>query len=150
MPAGPAALATLLLRTTPFVNYRCFSHPLLVPLCWYLLFLLCSSPCQCWRNLQAGPGGAQLRAHQRGSMPHSSKAEGRHCPWVGETSVAQGTPLQRTQTLAGTNLTDCSLSSVPTSCETGRDNPWLCWTRASGPRSQGRDRQVICILVPVL
>lgn len=108
MPAGPAALATLLLTTTPFVSYRCFSLPLLVPLCWSLLFLLRSSPCQCWCNPHAGPGGAQLKAHWRGPMPHSSKAEGRHCLWMGETSVAQGTPLHRAQTLAGTNLTDCS------------------------------------------
>lgn len=46
-------------------------------------------------------------------MPHSSKTEGRHCLWMGETSVAQGTPLHRAQTLAGTNLTDCSCEQHP-------------------------------------
>lgn len=114
LPVQPPP-TTLLPKPAPFANYRCFSCPLLVPVpdaCGAFLPLPVLTQCPRW----SGPGGGgQLRASWGGSVPCSSDAEWRHCPWAGERAVAQGTALQRprAQTSAYFDLTGCSCQQCP-------------------------------------
>lgn len=106
----------ILPKITPFVTPGAFLFPSL----WRCRAGTCSSclflPGWSCRSPAEGTLG--------GSRPHSSSAERRQCPWLGEPSVAQGTALHRPcATLPGASLTDIAVSRVPASCGTSRDNP---------------------------